>query len=498
MALLEDYSAAARYLEEGLPIPDNFTPTRRRYEWRYGVVDGSPPSERPRFPARLPKPPREPQANAVDDDVQRERTRSPLRRSYNDKHGYHRTANEIGNGNLTTGGNLNAFMPAPQNMSNEQLQALFAVRAHGLRTLLHNKVMAATSPTNPIPEQISKDTWLAGAQDYIAKALPLAARLGIEEADVGEQAWSDEIPASRVWARLSSYLGSTPEPTIAAVEAAFDALDLQAAKAVEKHAGDDTGLGLMPNKAASLPPRQEATSPDASDVAAESITKHVDTEDSLAQPTPVESLGKDREAHQVEVHNKPAQDTRLEQAGAPDTPLHEPNPSLLPDELNEEALATEAALPVTATIDNDETAPRAPTTINTDCEDEDMGIASLFCTPTPPLMPPPLQRRQRRIIPENFVGRRSVRLSKKPVMPAEEKAKRNLCRKLGITDDDTAPIEEVMREFTRTFNGPMAPNIRAAVTAIFDLENETADSIDDALLSHAGQDVTELHAYNDA
>nr|TKW17005.1 hypothetical protein SEVIR_5G337100v2 [Setaria viridis] len=67
MPLLEDYTAAARNLEHAVTNPENITPIHRRYEWRYGLVDGAPPDARSRFPARLPRPPREPEQRNRDD-----------------------------------------------------------------------------------------------------------------------------------------------------------------------------------------------------------------------------------------------------------------------------------------------------------------------------------------------------------------------------------------------------------------------------------------------
>jgi hypothetical protein len=64
MPLLEDYSAAARDLQRTIDNPSSITPIRRRFDWRYGLVDGAPPTARSRFPARLPRPPRDPNAGA--------------------------------------------------------------------------------------------------------------------------------------------------------------------------------------------------------------------------------------------------------------------------------------------------------------------------------------------------------------------------------------------------------------------------------------------------
>jgi hypothetical protein len=56
--LIEDYSAAADNLQEAIDNPAAYALIRRRYDWRYGLVDGAPATARAtRFPARLPRPP---------------------------------------------------------------------------------------------------------------------------------------------------------------------------------------------------------------------------------------------------------------------------------------------------------------------------------------------------------------------------------------------------------------------------------------------------------
>jgi hypothetical protein len=57
MPLMEDYSAPARDLQSVVDNPASITPIRRRFDWRYGLVDGAPPTARSRFSARLPHPP---------------------------------------------------------------------------------------------------------------------------------------------------------------------------------------------------------------------------------------------------------------------------------------------------------------------------------------------------------------------------------------------------------------------------------------------------------
>jgi hypothetical protein len=73
-----------------------------------------------------------------------------------------------------------------------------------------------------------------------------------------------------------------------------------------------------------------------------------------------------------------------------------------------------------------------------------------------------------------------------------ERAQRNLCRKLGLPADETESIETVLRDFIAMFRGPLPPHIVGALTAIFSLDDDDTDMLDDALLQHAGTVVTEL------
>lgn len=56
MPLLEDYMAAVRNLQLVVDNPESATLIQRRYERRYGLVDGAPPDVRSCFPTRLPRP----------------------------------------------------------------------------------------------------------------------------------------------------------------------------------------------------------------------------------------------------------------------------------------------------------------------------------------------------------------------------------------------------------------------------------------------------------
>jgi hypothetical protein len=128
-------------------------------------------------------------------------------------------------------------------------------------------------------------------------------------------------------------------------------------------------------------------------------------------------------------------------------------------------------------------------------DDQPTGIASLFCTPPPPLVqhPTPRRPRQKRTFDMTKV-RRSTCLGCKP---AAERAQRNLCRKLGSPCDEVTPIDDVLREFLSMFRSPLPEQIVAAMTAIFDLDDEASDVLDNALLNHADAAVTELQTIDD-
>ncbi|CAN6333855.1 unnamed protein product [Urochloa humidicola] len=118
-------------------------------------------------------------------------------------------------------------------------------------------------------------------------------------------------------------------------------------------------------------------------------------------------------------------------------------------------------------------------------------IEDLFITPQPPILWQRPATRQRRVFEMSAV-RRSARLAKQPAMPPLEKAQRNLCRKMGITEDEFQPIDQIIREFISTFVCPLPENIIAALTAAFDLDDDNAEMITQALLQHAGEAVDDL------
>ncbi|CAN6269620.1 unnamed protein product [Urochloa humidicola] len=121
------------------------------------------------------------------------------------------------------------------------------------------------------------------------------------------------------------------------------------------------------------------------------------------------------------------------------------------------------------------------------------GVDALFYTPEPAVINQLLTHRprQRRTFDMTTI-RRSARLANKRKMPVAEQAQRNLWRKLDIQDDELVPVEEVLRDFIGMFTGPLPEHVIAAMTTIFDLDDEGADALNDALIEHTGKGLHDI------
>jgi hypothetical protein len=126
-------------------------------------------------------------------------------------------------------------------------------------------------------------------------------------------------------------------------------------------------------------------------------------------------------------------------------------------------------------------------------EEPSSGVDALFSNLDTPLLQQPAPRRPRhkRIFDMTNV-RRSAQLAKRPAIPVIERAQRNLCRKLGIPVEAEDPIENVLRDFVATFQVPLLDHIIALLAALFELDDNGADTLDNALLQHAGMVVADL------
>ncbi|CAN6249830.1 unnamed protein product [Urochloa humidicola] len=387
-----------------------------------------------------------------DEPVRRERTRSPRRRDgafwrrrrpIDDDHAAYRTGGDSHHDDED--------QPPVQSMLNDDdlrnksvqdLQNLFAAHAYALKTtfafLFNNKVSHIDASNPNMHMQMHVDN----AQEYMEKACRFAARLGLD----GDAAWSAapasecevEVSTARVFDRIKSSLQA---PSVQDVEAALDALQF-AGPPIQVTAAE---FCSVPLQTASGAPEHAA-------------------------------LG------------------RAIQAAGPETGLME---------------GADGSCSKDTTADHDDTGPARTQAgphaaklvegpdhhADTQEANDDIydGIDTLFSTPPPPIVdqPPARRPRQRRIFDMTAV-RRSARLAKKPTIPTVEKAQRNLCRKLRLTDDELVPLETVLAEFIGMFTGPLPEHIIAALTTIFGLEDEGADMLNAALLEHAGEGVEDL------
>nr|TKV98179.1 hypothetical protein SEVIR_9G542400v2 [Setaria viridis] len=122
----------------------------------------------------------------------------------------------------------------------------------------------------------------------------------------------------------------------------------------------------------------------------------------------------------------------------------------------------------------------------------------LHSAPTPRQEPAPLaqpesskRRRPRRVFDMSTV-RRNARLSTRRPMPAMQCAQHNLCRKLGLLNDDLQPVEAALQEYLAMFQGPLPPEVIAALTAAFNLEDEQAEALDAAMAMVAGEAIQDI------
>jgi len=131
-----------------------------------------------------------------------------------------------------------------------------------------------------------------------------------------------------------------------------------------------------------------------------------------------------------------------------------------------------------------------------------LGVASLFTTPPQPVLQPPAPQRalaptpaprqHRRLTFDMSSVRRSARLSTRRPMTQMQQAQRNLCRKLGLYNDEPEPIEAALHEFIGMFNGPLPLDVSDALNEMFNLNDDGAEAMDNALIGMVGEGIDEL------
>lgn len=125
------------------------------------------------------------------------------------------------------------------------------------------------------------------------------------------------------------------------------------------------------------------------------------------------------------------------------------------------------------------------------------GLDVFFRTPPPPVMsagpdqPRQVQGHRCRVYDMSKV-RRSARLAKKPALPAVKKAQINLCRRLGLLEEEHVSVEQVLHDYITTFSGPVPEHIIAALTTLFGLHSDFTTQLDEALLELAGDGLDDL------
>ncbi|CAN6342745.1 unnamed protein product [Urochloa humidicola] len=290
----------------------------------------------------------------------------------------------------------------------------------------------------------------------------------------GDAAWSEaQVPAARVFGRINSSLRA---PTVQEVKAALDALQFggnaysREGAAPEEdagHYGRPSSLGTTTADDPSV--LQSSPGGPGHDMGLVTPTGPVGPGlDGSMEATPTRPVGPGRDDSVEQLpaaHSGPASDVHAGPDDA-DGPEHDDGPVGADGPEQED-----------------------------DGDANNYGLDDLFCTPPPPIVnrPPARRPRQRRTFDMSAV-RRSERLAKKPSMPAVERAQRNLCRKLGLTEEEAAPLEEVLADFIAMFTGPLPEHIIAALTTIFGLEDEGVEMLNEALLEHAGEGVDDLLA----
>ncbi|CAN6361815.1 unnamed protein product [Urochloa humidicola] len=388
-------------------------------------------------------------------DYHRERERSPRRRDwgYGGPHDGGRRHTEV---------HLAGFNPLPEQhilQSNDhlQLQTLFLQQAAALQEAAH-AFLAARGATFPLQSPSLVDQ----LQDYVHKAVALAAQLGMGTEGPGQTNGNEAssgclaatardlprhhaaplVPVSGVFTRLKAALPDDNAPlgytateeddnTMAELQQALRSMELQAAMG-------EPFFGRLPE-------------------------------------SPIFRGG-----HLV---TQQLHDVLMPMAALQNIELHAPV-----------EVPFVGPLPVTPTA-----ATTSPGPVRT-------GIANLFTTPTPAILhhqqppapprqasdPSPAPRRRNRRTFDMSKVRRSARLANAPQMSAMRRAQRNLCRKLGLLADDLAPVERALQEYLASFTGPLPEEIIAALTTIFNLDDGETEDMDVALAELVGDGIGEL------
>ena len=72
-------------------------------------------------------------------------------------------------------------------------------------------------------------------------------------------------------------------------------------------------------------------------------------------------------------------------------------------------------------------------------------------------------------------------------MPVAQMAERLLCQRMGIIDEGQQVTEEAIGKFVAMFQGRLPDITISALRALFNLDCDLAQAVEDALVEHGGE-----------
>nr|TKV96712.1 hypothetical protein SEVIR_9G447000v2 [Setaria viridis] len=477
LGVLEDYTAAARDLDSAINNPSAFAPIRRGYAWRYGLPDGAPSDACSNFPARLPRPSRDTEPRA-DDDRERRRDNGVHGHQDQDKNFSLDDISRCNDRNNRRGGN---------NRSSCRDSFFWPRR----------------------PDDDDNDD---SGYDHPGRGRDRGSKPhGSRGRDVVRR---DRTRSPR---RIGSALQG--RPSVREVELALNQLQLPGAP--DPPATDvSTGRRNCPNGAAGpeadfirdgcfmsqLPGLTDQLGPGTSGGGGHSERSLGGPGEGgfMGRPAPVwptsgAPAGPAPSPGPAFVRAAPDLTTGPEApVGSPGACTQTPSPGPAANNTGR-STAHKSHFSVSqthemqvATVDAMEAQPASQVAaVDTNTVAASGSVDDLFAAPASPILRQPPPRRQRRSFDMSAV-RRSARLALKPSVPALQRAQHNLWRKLGVSDDELRPIEDILQDYVNSHQWPLPDHVIAAMTALFDLDDEGAEQVNEALIQHAGQAVQDI------
>jgi hypothetical protein len=126
---------------------------------------------------------------------------------------------------------------------------------------------------------------------------------------------------------------------------------------------------------------------------------------------------------------------------------------------------------------------------------------ALLPTPlgSPSPRPEPPENRRKTLAGGYTVRRSSIRIKNAHRgTPIAKMAERNLCRRLGIVEDNEDVTEQAVQKFVDMFSQQVPSETVAALRALFCLDCARAAAVEEALLAHGGQAAMDLEVQGEA